>query len=178
MTARRWGAGLLLAISTLPLAHAGDTRPGPRATWIWEGESYAMLEDDAAARTAIAFLKDKAIATAYVYADAYEGRNLIAAQPARYRTLIRRMHAAGLKVQALLGSGYLHTERYLLPEHRADRDLVPVNRADGTPPRAACRERPDQRVVDEEPGDRRGVRVEVKQPPAPLHGGGHIAQVR
>jgi hypothetical protein len=53
-----------------------------------------------------------------VYADAYEGRNLIAAQPARYRTLVRRMHAAGLKVQALLGSGYLHTERYLLPEHR------------------------------------------------------------
>ena len=118
MTARRWAAALLLALSTLPLALAGDTGPGPRAIWIWEGESYAMLEDDAAARTAIAFLKDKAIAAAYVYADAYEGRNLIAAQPARYRTLIRRMHAAGLKVQALLGSGYLHTERYLLPGHR------------------------------------------------------------
>ena len=43
-------------------------RPGPRAIWIWEGESYALLEDDAAAR---------------------------------YRALIRRMHAAGLKVQAL-----------------------------------------------------------------------------
>lgn len=116
MTARRWCAALLLAASTL--AHAGDGRPGPRAIWIWEGESYAMLEDDAAARTAIAFLKDKSIATAYVYADAYEGRNLIATQPARYRALVRRMHAAGLKVQALLGSGYLHTERYLLPEHR------------------------------------------------------------
>ena len=113
---RRWFAALLLAASTL--AHAGDARPGPRAIWIWEGESYAMLEDDAAARTAIAFLEDKAIGTAYVYADAYEGRNLIATQPARYRTLVRRMHAAGLKVQALLGSGYLHTERYLLPEHR------------------------------------------------------------
>ncbi|MCS0633316.1 hypothetical protein NX786_28660 [Telluria mixta] len=116
MTARRWLAALLLTASTL--VHAGDTRPGPRAIWIWEGESYAMLEDDAAARTAIAFLKDKAIGTAYVYADAYEGRNLIATQPGRYRTLVRRMHAAGLKVQALLGSGYLHTERYLLPEHR------------------------------------------------------------
>ena len=116
MTARRWLAALMLAASAL--AHAGDVRPGPRAIWIWEAESYAMLEDDAAARTAIAFLKDKAIGTAYVYADAYEGRNLIAAQPARYRTLVRRMHAAGLKVQALLGSGYLHTERYLLPEHR------------------------------------------------------------
>lgn len=116
MTARRRLAALLLTASAL--AHAGDPRPGPRAIWIWEGESYAMLEDDAAARTAIAFLKDKAIGTAYVYADAYEGRNLIATQPARYRTLVRRMHAAGLKVHALLGSGYLHTERYLLPEHR------------------------------------------------------------
>ena len=116
MTARRWCAALLLA--TAAVAQAGDARPGPRAIWIWEGESYALLEDDAAARTAIAFLRDKAIATAYVYADAYEGRNLIATQPARYRTLVRRMHASGLKVQALLGSGYLHTERYLLPEHR------------------------------------------------------------
>jgi hypothetical protein len=116
VTVRRWCAALLLAVA--PLAHAGDARPGPRAIWIWEGESCALLEDDAAARTAVAFLKDKAIATAYVYADAYEGRNLIATQPARYRALVRRMHAAGLKVQALLGSGYLHTERYLLPEHR------------------------------------------------------------
>lgn len=116
MTARRWSAALLLALATQ--AHAGDMRPGPRAIWIWEGESYALLEDDAAVRTALAFLQDKAIATAYVYADAYEGRNLIATRPARYRTLIRRMHTAGLKVQALLGSGYLHTERYLLPEHR------------------------------------------------------------
>jgi hypothetical protein len=116
VTARRWVAALLLAASAL--AHADDARPGPRAIWIWEGESYALLDNDAAARTAIAFLKDKAIGTAYVYADAYEGRNPIATQPARYRTLIRRMHAAGLKVQALLGSGYLHTERYLLPDHR------------------------------------------------------------
>lgn len=116
MTARRWLAALLLAASSL--VQAGDARPGPRAIWIWEGESYAMLEDDAAARTAIAFLKDKAIGTAYVYADAYDGRNLIATRPARYRALVRRMHEAGLKVQALLGSGYLHTERYLLPEYR------------------------------------------------------------
>jgi hypothetical protein len=115
---QRWLAALLLAVAAQALAHAGDARPGPRAIWIWEGESYALLEDDAATRSAIAFLKDKAIGTAYVYADAYEGRNLIVTQPARYRALLRRMHAAGLKVQALLGSGYLHTERYLLPGHR------------------------------------------------------------
>jgi hypothetical protein len=116
VTARRWCAALLLAASAL--AHAGDARPGPRAIWIWEGDSYALLDDDGAARTAIRFLQEKAIGTAYLYADAYGDRNLIAAQPARYRALVRRMHAAGLKVQALLGSGYLHTERYLLPEQR------------------------------------------------------------
>jgi hypothetical protein len=79
-----------------------------------------MLDGDGPARAAIAFLKEKSIATAYLYADAYGGRNLIAAQPARYRALVRRMHAAGLRVVALLGSGYLHTERYLLPAHRRD----------------------------------------------------------
>lgn len=114
---RRAVAALLLAAGTL--AHAADAAPGPRAIWIWEGESYAMLDGDAAARTGIAFLKEKSIGTAYLYADAYQGRNLIAMRPVRYRALVRRMHAAGLKVFALLGSGYLHTERYLLPEHRA-----------------------------------------------------------
>jgi hypothetical protein len=37
-----------------------------------------------------------------------------------YRRLVRRMHASGLKVYALLGSGYLHTERYVLPRHREE----------------------------------------------------------
>lgn len=99
---------------------AAQNRPGPRAIWIWEGESYAMLERDDAARTALAFLKDKAIGTAYLYADAYERRSLIVDRPERYRALIRRMHAGGLRVYALLGSGYLHTERYLLPGHRRE----------------------------------------------------------
>ena len=113
-----------LALAAGALGHAvpatAQTRPGPRAIWIWEGESYAMLEQDGAARTALAFLKDKSIGTAYLYADAYERRSLIVERPERYRGLIRRMHAGGLRVFALLGSGYLHTERYLLPEHRRE----------------------------------------------------------
>jgi len=120
---RRGALGALLLAAGV-LAHAAgpepETRPGPRAIWIWEGESYAMLERDAAARTALAFLQDKSIGTAYLYADAYERRSLIADQPGRYRALLRRMHAAGLRVYALLGSGYLHTERYLLPAHRRE----------------------------------------------------------
>jgi len=92
---------------------------------------------------AIAFLKAKAIATAYLYADAWRGRNLIAADPQSYRRLVRRMHAQGLQVYALLGSGELHTERYVLPRYRQEalamlrrvlaynRDAAPEERFDG-----------------------------------------------
>jgi hypothetical protein len=79
-----------------------------------------MLDSEGAAAQGIAFLKAKSIGTIYLYADAYRGRNLIVSQPDRYRRLLRRMHAAGLKVYALLGSGYLNTERYVLPRHRDD----------------------------------------------------------
>jgi hypothetical protein len=93
---------------------------GPRAIWTWEGESYAMLDSEGEAAQGIAFLKAKAVGTIYLYADAWRGRNLIVSDPQRYRRLLRRMHAAGLKVYALLGSGYLQTERYVLPRHRED----------------------------------------------------------
>jgi hypothetical protein len=102
-------------------AHAGADEPaGPRAIWTWEGESYAMLESEGAAAQGIAFLKAKSIATIYLYADGWQGRNLIASRPVLYRRLLKRMHGQGLKVYALLGSGYLHTERYVLPRHRQE----------------------------------------------------------
>lgn len=122
--------GVLALVLTCALCCAGTparaqpTEPADpaaaRAIWIWEAESTAMLEHDAAALDGIAFLKRKGIGTAYLYADAWRGRNPIASQPQLYRRLLRRMHAQGLQVQALLGSGYLHTERYVLPEHREE----------------------------------------------------------
>lgn len=119
MSAARWQralAAVLLCVAAL--AHADGPSTGPRATWIWEADTYALLERDAAAASAIRFLHDKGIGTAYLYADAWRGRNLIADRPVLYRGLLRRMHAAGLRVFALLGSGELHTERYVLPERR------------------------------------------------------------
>ncbi len=110
-------AALLAALLQAGVAQAFDAA-GPRAIWTWEGESYAMLESEGMAAQGIAFLKAKSIATVYLYADAWRGRNLIVSQPERYRRLLRRLHASGLKVYALLGSGYLHTERYVLPDHR------------------------------------------------------------
>ncbi|MBQ5949733.1 hypothetical protein [Massilia sp. ST3] len=118
---KRLLASLLLALACAQ-SHAAPA--APRAIWTWEEESYAMLRQDAAAGRAIDFLKSKSVDTVYLYADAYEGRNLIVAEPQRYRALIRRMHASGLKVYALLGSAYLKTERYVLPRHRAQAEAM------------------------------------------------------
>ena len=112
-------AALLATSLAAGSAHALDAA-GPRAIWTWEGESYAMLESEGMAAQGIAFLKARSIGTVYLYADAWRGRNLIVTQPERYRRLLRRLHASGLKVYALLGSGYLNTERYVLPRHREE----------------------------------------------------------
>ncbi len=106
---------LLLAAAT-----AQAQAPAPRAIWTWEAESYAMLERPAALDEALRFFGEKKIDTIYLYADAYRGRNLLADQPQLYRRAIRRMHASGQRAYALLGSGYLHTERYVLPAHHAE----------------------------------------------------------
>lgn len=139
----------LAALLAIGSAHAAEPA-GPRAIWTWEGESYAMLDEEGAAAQGIAFLKAKAIGTIYLYADAYRGRNLIASNPERYRRLLRRMHASGLKVYALLGLGYLNTERYVLPRHREEavamlKRVLDYNRA------AALDERFDGINLDIEP---------------------------
>ena len=110
-------AAVLLALCAHDVALA---QKAPRAIWTWEEESYAMLEKPQAADSAITFLKSKSVDTVYLYADAFQGRNLIVSHPELYRNLIRRLHKSGMKAHALLGSGYLNTERYILPERRAD----------------------------------------------------------
>lgn len=109
----------LLLTAALAAGIPAQAAPGaPRAIWIWEAESYAMLDHPEALARAIGFLNDKGVGTAYLYADAWQGRQAIVADPQAYRRLIRRMHGAGLRVYALLGSGALHTERYVLPDYR------------------------------------------------------------
>lgn len=89
-----------------------------RAIWTWESESYALVQDPDAARQALELARRKHLTTFYLYADAYRDRNLIEADPATYHRFVRAMHAAGLRVYALLGSADLHTESYVLPERR------------------------------------------------------------
>jgi hypothetical protein len=107
-------------LTALLLSAAPACAAPARAVWTWEPESYAILQDTAAASAAEAFLFEKGIRTVYLYADAYGGRNLIKEDPRLYCRTIRAMHARGLRVYALLGSWFLHTERYVLPEHRAE----------------------------------------------------------
>jgi len=122
----------------------------PRAIWTWEEDTYAMLEQPAAAGRAIGFLQSKSVDTVFLYADAFGGRNLIVSQPQLYRRLVRRLHASGMKAYALLGSGYLHTERYVLPQHRAEA-LAMLGRVLDYNRTAAPEERFDGINVDIEP---------------------------
>jgi hypothetical protein len=96
----------------------GAMASAPRAIWTWEAESYAMLKDPAVAEEAVTYLQSQHITTVYLYADAYQGHKLIAEQPQFYRAFIERLHRQHMQVYALLGSAYLHTERYLLPAYR------------------------------------------------------------
>ena len=113
------------------------------ATWMWEEDSYALLDEPARVADAVAFLKRQGIDTLYLYADAHQGRNLIVSEPQRYARVIEQLHREGLQVHALLGSWPLHTERYILPDMRPqalrmvqrvldyNRQAAPLARFDG-----------------------------------------------
>ncbi len=113
-----------MVIACMLLLAAADATAAGRAIWMWEKESYALLENEDAAEEAIGYLKAQSIDTVYLYADAYDGRNLIATRPQRYQALVSRLHRNGLKAYALLGSWYLHTENYILPERRGDAEAM------------------------------------------------------
>jgi hypothetical protein len=109
------------ALAALLLLLAPSARAGAdRAVWMWEKESYALLESRAAAKDAIDFFKSRGINTLYLYADSFQGRNLLTQKPRLYRRLIRRLRKEGIKPYALLGSAYLNTEEYVLPPRHPD----------------------------------------------------------
>lgn len=143
----------LLALATLALmllASGALAAPSSRAVWTWERDSYAMLESRDAAEAAFDFLRGKRVDTIYLYADAFEGRNLIADQPRRYRAFIAQAHQRGFRVYALLGSAYLRTERYVLPDHRKEA-MAMLKRVLDYNASAAAEERFDGANLDIEP---------------------------
>lgn len=112
---------LRLLLCTLPISAVGQAS---RAVWTWEAESGAMVEDPAVTQEAAAYLQSQRIDTVYLYADAYQGHNLIVEQPQLYRAFIERLHRRHMKVYALLGSAYLHTENYVLPAYREQAEAM------------------------------------------------------
>jgi len=116
----RWGLGWLLwCLSSVVLAHPGST-----AIWMWEQDTYDMLERPAQAKEMVGFLKRRGVDTLYLYADAHDKRHLLLSQPQLYARLIEQLHSQGIQVHALLGSWPLHTERYILPENRSQALLM------------------------------------------------------
>lgn len=105
-----WGASMVMAKSQ-PVV--------PRAIWIWENDAFRMLDDPKVQQDVETFLLNHHITTLYLYADEYKKRHILLTQPDKYRKLIANAHARGFKVYALLGSSYLYTQAYILPEKRA-----------------------------------------------------------
>jgi hypothetical protein len=105
----------MLLLCVLPITGMAQVS---RAVWTWEADSYAMVKDPSVAQEAVIYLQSQQIDTVYLYADAYAGHNLIVEQPKLYRAFIARLHRQHMKVYALLGSSYLHTENYVLPAYR------------------------------------------------------------
>lgn len=103
---------MLLLLATCLSAHA------QRAIWMWEDDSYRLLEQPEKMPDVIRFLQQKKINKLFLYADAHEGRLLLLNEPQRYAYWIRSLHERGVEVYALLGSWPLHTEQYVLPEQR------------------------------------------------------------
>jgi hypothetical protein len=114
----RWLVGLAAVVaSALAAAGAGAHE---RAVWTWEATSYDLVQNPAAADAAVGFARRQHLGIVYLYADAYGGRELLLTKPEAYRAFLRRLHHAGIRAYALLGSAFLHTEAYVLPEHRSE----------------------------------------------------------
>jgi len=90
-----------------------------RAVWIWEEDAFRMLDQAEVQREIETFLEQQHISTMYLYADEFRGRNILINEPEKYRKLIASAHARGFRVFALLGSMYLRTQEYILPEKRS-----------------------------------------------------------
>jgi hypothetical protein len=106
---------VMLVVGSIPIALAAT----PRAVWVWEDDTFRMLDKKDQWNETFSFLARRNLTTVYLYADEYRGRNIIRDEPEKYRRLIAALYGNGYKVYALLGSWYLKTPEYILPERRA-----------------------------------------------------------
>lgn len=119
---RRWMDFLFLVPIILAVFFAGSAVAAaavPRAVWVWEADTYHLIEQEDQWDETFAFFARRNLTTIYLYADSYNGRNIVRDEPEKYRRLIAAFHGRGFKIYALLGSIYLKTQEYILPERRA-----------------------------------------------------------
>lgn len=114
----RFIAPFILTILLVGLS-AQATAAAPRAVWVWEDDTFQLLDRDADWNETFAFLARRNLTTVYLYADEFRGRNIVRDEPEKYRRLITALHDRGCRVYALLGSAYLKTPEYILPKRRA-----------------------------------------------------------
>lgn len=88
----------------------------PLALWVWEAETTRLRTDPPYAALVLARLQAEGATTLYLYADDYRGQNLLLQEGSSYRALVRRLHEAGLRVEALLGSHPLQAWECVPPE--------------------------------------------------------------
>lgn len=91
----------------------------PRATWVWEAQTFRMLKDPVYRAASLDFLQAQDFTTVYLYADSYLGQNIIRDDPGLYEGLVSDLHGRGIKTYALLGSALLNTQAYVLPSNRS-----------------------------------------------------------
>ncbi|MFA6957777.1 MAG: hypothetical protein WC538_18070 [Thermoanaerobaculia bacterium] len=94
--------------------------PVSRSIWVWESETFRLLEDPAYKSEVMEFLRTHHVNRVFLYADEYKGRNLIRERPELYRALVRELRYCEIDVHALLGSYFLKTQTYILPEKKSD----------------------------------------------------------
>ncbi|MBI3130136.1 MAG: hypothetical protein HYZ13_02145 [Acidobacteria bacterium] len=108
---------LLLGGLALIAAPPGQA-PAPLAVWAWEGAGCRLFNDPAQTTRAGAKLRRRGVRTLYLHPGDCGGADLLTEDPGKVQAVLTRLHARGLRVEALLGSGSWHPKQYLLPEHR------------------------------------------------------------
>ncbi len=115
----------MLMILLGPWGAASVEAAMPRAMWIWEVDTFRLIDDAAFEKEILDDLQSQGVTTLYVYADSYKKRLPIVEEPRKLQGLIERMHGRGFKVEALLGSFFLNTPEYVLPEKaKVAREMV------------------------------------------------------
>lgn len=124
---RREHNAFAFALCIFMLAAGARAAAPQMALWVWEAETFRLLDDAPWRRETVHLLQQRGFNALYLYADAYHGRLPLRDEPRLYRALISELHSGGFRVYALLGSAHLQTENYVFPEKREEA-MAMVNR--------------------------------------------------